>query len=181
MGQSGHLCHCFWEEEKQPCWVGVLTLNPFPCVTSSFPAPGAQQLGLTQRVLEGAVGGSFQFHLCLGKIPFHVAACDLSRRLCRMGRPAGSRGRCCSRRHPHPLHKAHCSTSESPGSGEYPPWGYGGVEAWPAGSTQAGGPCLPPPGCWQHTGHRWPRPALVGMPTGVGWTAPVPAPRRGVP
>lgn len=54
-----------------------------------------------------------------------------------------------------------------------------GWEAWPAGGTWAGGPCLPPPGCWQHTGRRWPGPALIGMPTGVGWTAPVPALRGG--
>lgn len=81
----GHLCHCYWEEKKQPCWEGTLTLNPFPCVTGSFPSPGAQQPGLAQQGQAGVVGGSFQLHLCLGKIPFHVAACDLSRRLCRRG------------------------------------------------------------------------------------------------
>lgn len=64
------------------------------------------------------------------------------------GRPEGSRGRCYSPGHPHPLHKANCSTCRSfwgrggPSSGE---WGW---EAWPAGGTQAGGPGLPPPGCW---------------------------------
>ena len=59
--------------------------NPFPGVTSSLRAPGAQQPGLAQQGQAGVVGGSFQLHLCLGKIPFHVAACDLSRRLCRRG------------------------------------------------------------------------------------------------
>lgn len=68
--------------KKQPYWVGAVTPNPFAGVTSSLLAPGTRQPGLAQRGQAGAVGGSFQLHLCLGKIPFHVAACDLSRQLC---------------------------------------------------------------------------------------------------
>lgn len=138
--------------------MGVLTLNPFPCVTSSFPAPGAQQPGLAQRGQAGEVGGSFQLHLCLGKIPFHVAACDLSRRLCRRGRPAGRRRRRCSRAPSPPTQGKlqHLRTSSGwRESSEV--WGW---EAWPAGGTQAGGSCLPPPSCWQHKSRRWPGPAL---------------------
>lgn len=166
--------------KSSPYWVGALTPQPLPSVTSSLRAPGAQQPGLAQRGQAGVVGGSFQLQLCLGKIPFHVAACDLSRRLYRRGgRPAGNRGRCCSQGHPHPLHKASCSTSRSLSGQGGSSSGAAGWAAWPAGGTQAGGPRLPPPCCWQYTGRRWPRPALIGMPTGVGWTAPVPA-RRGL-
>lgn len=116
--------------------------QPLPLCHSSFPAPGALQLGLTQQGQEGAVGGSFQLHLCLGKIPFHVAACDLSRRLCRMGRPAGSRGRCCSRGHPHPLHKAnlqHLRTSRGQRGSSL------GVRGWKPG--QLGAPRQEAPAC----------------------------------
>lgn len=95
------------------------------------------------------------------------------------GRPAGSRGRCCSQGHPRPLPKAHCSTSGSSSGQGRSSSGAAGWAAWPAGGTQAGGPGLPPALLLADTGRRWPRPALVGMPTGVGWTAPVPA-RRGL-
>lgn len=88
------------------------------------------------------------------------------------GCPAG-RG-ACSQGHPRPLHEASCSTSRTlRGGGKGPPGGVG------VGSLASRGHPgrRPPPGCWQHTGRRWPRPALAGMPTGVGWTALVPAPR----
>lgn len=139
--------------------VGVLTLNPSPCATSSFPAPGAHQPGLARRGQAGEVGGCFQLHLCLGKIPFHVAACDLSRRLCRWGRPAGSRGRCCSGGTLTPCTRQTAAPRNLEGLERILLGGWG-WEAWPAGGTQAGGPFMPPPGCWQHKSCRWPRPAL---------------------
>lgn len=78
--------------KSSPVGWGPLTLKLLPGVTSSLRAPGAQQPGLAQQGQAGAVGGSFQLHLCLGKIPFHVAACDLSRRLCRRGVSSGEGG-----------------------------------------------------------------------------------------
>lgn len=85
LGKMVCLCCCSLEEKKQPIWGGGSDLHPLPSVTSSLGAPGARQPGLAQRGQAGVVGGSFQLPLCLGKIPFHVAACDLSRRFCRRG------------------------------------------------------------------------------------------------
>ena len=96
------LCYCSWEERKQPSWVGALNPRPLPgchklppSTRSSAAWPGTAGAG-------GVVGGSFQLHLCLGKIPFHVAACDLSRRLCRRGASSGEQGEVLQPRAPSP-------------------------------------------------------------------------------
>lgn len=153
----------FLGRERQPCWLKVLTLNPFPCATSFFPAPGAQQPGLAQRGQVGEVGGCFQLHLCLGKIPFHVAACDLSRRLCRWGRPAGSRGRCCSGGTLTPCTRQTAAAPQNLEGTERILFGGWGWEAscphLAAGNTKAADG--------------------LGQPLGTGWMAPVPAPRGG--
>lgn len=96
-----------------------------------------------------AVGGSFQLRPCLGKILFHVAACDLSRQLCRRGMGGLSRekGEALSIGHPRPLHKAHCSLACR--------------ECLCQRLLQLLTLALP---C-----HRWPWPVLAGMSTGVGW------------
>lgn len=83
--------------------MGALNPRPLPgchklprSTRSSAAWPGTAGAG-------GVVGGSFQLHLCLGKIPFHVAACDLSRRLCRRGASSGEQGEVLQPRAPSPL------------------------------------------------------------------------------
>ena len=151
--------------------------DPSPGVTSSLRAPGAQQPGMAQQGQAGWWEAAFNFISAWEKFPFMWLPVISPGGSAEGGRPVGSRGRCYSPGHPHPLHKANCSTCRSfwgQGGSSLGEWGW---EAWPAGGTRAGGPGLPPPGCWQCMGRRWPRPALVGMPTGVGWMALVPAPR----
>lgn len=107
----------------------------------------------------GEVGGCFQLHLCLGKIPFHVAACDLSRRLCRRGRPAGSGGGCCRGGTLTPCTRQTAAPQNLEGMERILLEGEG-KESLASRGHQAGGPCMSPPGCWQHKSCRWPRPAL---------------------
>lgn len=148
-----------------------------PSTWSSAAWPGTAGAG-------GVVGGSFQLHLCLGKIPFHVAACDLSRRLCRRGASRGEQGEVLQPRAPSPPAQGKLQHLQKllgtgrallggVGMGSLASRGHPGRRPRPAPAGLLG--------CWQCIGRRWPRPVLIGMPTGVGWMALVPAPRGGMP
>lgn len=141
-GQVGGTSLLLFQRGEKAAKLGGGSEPPTPPQVSQAPSehlssaawPGTAGAG-------GVVGGSFQLHLCLGKL-LHVAACDLSRRPCRRGRPEGAGGGVTAQGTLTPCTRQTAAPAEASGDGEGPPRGVG-MEAWPAGGTQAGGPALP--------------------------------------
>lgn len=180
LGEDGLPLPLFLGRRKSnPYQVGALTLSPFPVSQAPLEHQELSSLAWHSGGRRGWWEAAFNSSSAWEKFPFMWLPVISPGGSAEGGRPVGGGGRCCSQGHPQPLHKADCSPFRSlSGQGETSS-GASGWQAQPAGGTQAGGPCLPPRCCWQYTGCRWPRPALIGMPTGVGWMAPVPA-RRGL-
>lgn len=141
---------------KQPCWLRVLTLNPFPCATSSFRAPGAQQPGLAQR---GRWEAAFNSISAWEKFPFMWLPVISPGGSADGGVQRGAEGGA-AEGEPSPPAQGKLQHLRTLKGWRGSSWRGEGKESLASRGHQAGGPCMPPPGCWQHKSCRWPRPAL---------------------
>lgn len=102
-----------------------------------------------------------------GKIPFHVAACDLSRRLCRRGVSSREQGRCCSWGAPSLPAPGKLQHLKNFKVGRVLPWAVGG--SWPPEGTGLEASACPHPAGSTRAADGLGQPSLASLQVWGGW------------
>lgn len=106
----GCLCYCSWKGKEEVS----LTPNPFPVSQAPLEHQGLSSLAWHSRGRQGR-GRQLSTPSLPGKIPFHVAACDLSRRLCQRGGVQQGVGEVLQLGAPHSSTRQTAAPPETPG------------------------------------------------------------------